>query len=216
MLPYSQLIPASVFFKLHKHMRSVGMFLQTKGVQTKPWKNAHLLWLLNSKHHCCCCISIPGSDGCCDIQLMQLQYPCISAFLSNKPQVPPPQPCVVVISGPSGVGKDAVIKRLQELRPDLYFVVTATSRWASACRTAVSWCEGGDMHVEQPSAAARACRSCSLTSTLDLQSQQRQGGLRACGHIRLPQLSVDTIGSKGWVLLLIIYCLVTANVKYVT
>lgn len=45
-----------------------------------------------------------------------------------NPQVPPPQPRVVVISGPSGVGKDAVIKRLQQLRPDLYFVVTATSR----------------------------------------------------------------------------------------
>ncbi|KAF6261417.1 P-loop containing nucleoside triphosphate hydrolase protein [Scenedesmus sp. NREL 46B-D3] len=43
-------------------------------------------------------------------------------------EVPPPQPRVVVVSGPSGVGKDAVIKRLQELRPDLYFVVTATSR----------------------------------------------------------------------------------------
>uniref|UniRef100_A0A383W3Y2 Guanylate kinase-like domain-containing protein n=1 Tax=Tetradesmus obliquus TaxID=3088 RepID=A0A383W3Y2_TETOB len=48
--------------------------------------------------------------------------------LSQHPMVPPPQPRVVVISGPSGVGKDAVIKRLQELRPDLYFVVTATSR----------------------------------------------------------------------------------------
>lgn len=33
-----------------------------------------------------------------------------------------------VISGPSGVGKDAVLKRLQQRRPDLYFVVTATSR----------------------------------------------------------------------------------------
>eukprot|EP00775_Hariotina_reticulata_P012441 gene12441-12578_t len=42
--------------------------------------------------------------------------------------VPPPQPRVIVISGPSGVGKDAVIKRLQEIRQDLYFVVTATSR----------------------------------------------------------------------------------------
>ena len=43
-------------------------------------------------------------------------------------QLPPAPPLVVVISGPSGVGKDAVIKRLQERRPDLYFVVTATSR----------------------------------------------------------------------------------------
>jgi len=48
-----------------------------------------------------------------------------SPFLS---QIPPAAPLVVVISGPSGVGKDAVIRRLQEQRPDLYFVVTATSR----------------------------------------------------------------------------------------
>lgn len=39
-----------------------------------------------------------------------------------------PSPLVVVISGPSGVGKDAVIRRLQSRRPDIYFVVTATSR----------------------------------------------------------------------------------------
>ena len=39
-----------------------------------------------------------------------------------------PEPVVLVISGPSGVGKDAVLRRLQELRPDLFFVVTATTR----------------------------------------------------------------------------------------
>jgi guanylate kinase len=43
-------------------------------------------------------------------------------------QLPPPPALAIVISGPSGVGKDAVIRRLQEKRPDLYFVVTATSR----------------------------------------------------------------------------------------
>lgn len=51
----------------------------------------------------------------------------IGPFIET-PTVPNAQPVVVVISGPSGVGKDAVIKRLQESRPDLYFVVTATSR----------------------------------------------------------------------------------------
>jgi hypothetical protein len=45
-------------------------------------------------------------------------------------QLPPPPPVVIVISGPSGVGKDAVIKALQESRPDLHFVITATSRCA--------------------------------------------------------------------------------------
>ena len=39
------------------------------------------------------------------------------------------QPLVMVISGPSGVGKDAVIKELKDECPDLHFVVTATSRY---------------------------------------------------------------------------------------
>lgn len=45
-------------------------------------------------------------------------------------QIPPLQPVKVVISGPSGVGKDAVIKALQASRSNLHFVVTATSRHA--------------------------------------------------------------------------------------
>lgn len=38
------------------------------------------------------------------------------------------QPLLVVISGPSGAGKDAVIKRMKELGYPLHFVVTATTR----------------------------------------------------------------------------------------
>ena len=37
-------------------------------------------------------------------------------------------PLLIVISGPSGVGKDSVIKRLLEKDPSLAFVVTAASR----------------------------------------------------------------------------------------
>ncbi|GAX77118.1 hypothetical protein CEUSTIGMA_g4564.t1 [Chlamydomonas eustigma] len=48
--------------------------------------------------------------------------------LDNNPIVPAPKPVVVIISGPSGVGKDSVLQRLKEKREDLYFVVTATSR----------------------------------------------------------------------------------------
>lgn len=48
--------------------------------------------------------------------------------LDPNPMVPPPKPVVIVISGPSGVGKDTVVARLKEQREDLYFVVTATSR----------------------------------------------------------------------------------------
>lgn len=39
-----------------------------------------------------------------------------------------PNPLLVVVSGPSGVGKDAVLARLREMRPDLFFAVTATTR----------------------------------------------------------------------------------------
>ncbi len=39
-----------------------------------------------------------------------------------------PNPLLVVISGPSGVGKDTVIKRMKELGYPFHFVVTATTR----------------------------------------------------------------------------------------
>ena len=39
-----------------------------------------------------------------------------------------PQPLLVVISGPSGIGKDAVLQALQEHHLAFHFVVTATSR----------------------------------------------------------------------------------------
>jgi guanylate kinase len=39
-----------------------------------------------------------------------------------------PQPLMIVISGPSGVGKDAVVKSLQKRNLSLHFVVTMTSR----------------------------------------------------------------------------------------
>jgi guanylate kinase len=45
----------------------------------------------------------------------------LSRFLS-------PQPLVIVISGPSGVGKDELIAELKKRRVPLHFVVTATTR----------------------------------------------------------------------------------------
>ena len=50
--------------------------------------------------------------------------------LDRGPMVPAQEPKVVVISGPSGVGKDAVIEGLKRVRRDMHFVVTATSRAA--------------------------------------------------------------------------------------
>ncbi len=42
------------------------------------------------------------------------------------------QPLLIVISGPSGVGKDTVIQRMKERRLPFHFVVTATTRPARA------------------------------------------------------------------------------------
>jgi guanylate kinase len=42
--------------------------------------------------------------------------------------LPQPQPLLIVISGPSGVGKDTVIQRMIERNLPFHFVVTATTR----------------------------------------------------------------------------------------
>ena len=39
-----------------------------------------------------------------------------------------PQPLLIVISGPSGVGKDTIMQRMQERGMPFHFVVTATTR----------------------------------------------------------------------------------------
>lgn len=53
--------------------------------------------------------------------------------MTNRPHNPlldgkPASPLLVVISGPSGVGKDSVLTRMRELNCPFQFVVTATSR----------------------------------------------------------------------------------------
>jgi len=40
----------------------------------------------------------------------------------------PPKPLLIVISGPSGVGKDSVLQRMKERKLPFHFVVTATTR----------------------------------------------------------------------------------------
>jgi guanylate kinase len=43
-------------------------------------------------------------------------------------EIPKREPLLVVISGPSGVGKDTVLQRMMERRMPFHFVVTATTR----------------------------------------------------------------------------------------
>jgi len=46
----------------------------------------------------------------------------------DDPYRPPSYPLLIVISGPSGVGKDSVIRRMKERGLPFHFVVTATTR----------------------------------------------------------------------------------------
>ncbi|XP_010486109.1 PREDICTED: guanylate kinase 3, chloroplastic [Camelina sativa] len=59
--------------------------------------------------------------------LRSLEFQLGSSFTVD-PIIPPPNQIIIVVSGPSGVGKDAVINKLREVRQGLHFVVTATSR----------------------------------------------------------------------------------------
>ena len=48
--------------------------------------------------------------------------------MTNEFQVHQPSPILIVVSGPSGVGKDTVVQRMKERGLPFHFVVTATTR----------------------------------------------------------------------------------------
>ncbi|KAK9992468.1 hypothetical protein SO802_027453 [Lithocarpus litseifolius] len=73
-------------------------------------------------------VSIPAADVADRSDLIRALETSLGSHFSSDPIAPTPSPLIVVISGPSGVGKDAVINRLTELRRNLHFVVTCTSR----------------------------------------------------------------------------------------
>ena len=46
----------------------------------------------------------------------------------ENPYLRPSYPVLLVISGPSGAGKDTIVRQVIDAYGDFYFVVTATSR----------------------------------------------------------------------------------------
>ncbi|KAG6435511.1 hypothetical protein SASPL_100385 [Salvia splendens] len=73
-------------------------------------------------------VPIPHPDSAGRAEVFRALEASLGSSFSSEPIIPDPNPLIIVISGPSGVGKDSVIKRLREVREDLHFVVTATSR----------------------------------------------------------------------------------------
>jgi ribose 1,5-bisphosphokinase PhnN len=54
--------------------------------------------------------------------------PALSSLSNIRFDVLEPAPLLIVISGPSGVGKDAVLNEMKARRLPFHFVVTTTSR----------------------------------------------------------------------------------------
>ncbi|XP_028759908.1 guanylate kinase 3, chloroplastic-like [Neltuma alba] len=73
-------------------------------------------------------VSIPAVDKAGRSELLRSLESSLGSSFSSDSLLPNPNPLIIVISGPSGVGKYAVIKKLKETREDLHFVITATSR----------------------------------------------------------------------------------------
>ncbi|KAJ9700199.1 hypothetical protein PVL29_005831 [Vitis rotundifolia] len=73
-------------------------------------------------------VPIPPVDTENRSELLRALEATLGSSFCSEPLSPSPKPIIIVISGPSGVGKDAVIKKLREAREGIHFVVTATSR----------------------------------------------------------------------------------------
>ncbi|XP_057467391.1 guanylate kinase 2, chloroplastic/mitochondrial-like [Actinidia eriantha] len=73
-------------------------------------------------------VPIPAVETADRAELYRALEASLGCTFRTDPLSPNPNHLIIVISGPSGVGKDAVIKRLREVREGIHFVVTATSR----------------------------------------------------------------------------------------
>ncbi|KAL6185869.1 hypothetical protein ACLB2K_041992 [Fragaria x ananassa] len=81
-----------------------------------------------SDARCPAAAPIPDLDKSSRSDLLRALESSLGSAFSSSPLSPSPSPLIIVISGPSGVGKDAVIKKLRDVNPNLHFVVTVTSR----------------------------------------------------------------------------------------
>ncbi|GJW16763.1 guanylate kinase 2, chloroplastic/mitochondrial-like protein [Tanacetum coccineum] len=73
-------------------------------------------------------VPIPAVESADRAELYRALESSLGSSFGSDPIVPTPRPLIIVISGPSGVGKDCVVKCLRENRENIHFVVTATSR----------------------------------------------------------------------------------------
>ncbi|KAL2341223.1 hypothetical protein Fmac_009163 [Flemingia macrophylla] len=73
-------------------------------------------------------VPIPTLEKAHRADLLRALEASLGTPFSSEPLSPNPSPLIIVISGPSGVGKDSLIARLRESGRALHFVVTATSR----------------------------------------------------------------------------------------
>ncbi|PKA65629.1 guanylate kinase [Apostasia shenzhenica] len=112
--PSARLSAARTQLGFSKHRESLGPPLMASGCRSDE--------ALRRRY-----IPLPPDSVDKDQMLRGLEATLGSPF-SSDPYTSPAKPLIIVISGPSGVGKDAVIKRLQEVREGIHFVVTATSR----------------------------------------------------------------------------------------
>ncbi|KAM3290328.1 guanylate kinase 2, chloroplastic/mitochondrial [Capsicum chacoense] len=73
-------------------------------------------------------VHIPHPESADKAELYRALEAAVGSPFSSDALAPEPHPLIIVVSGPSGVGKDAVINRLREVRENIHFVVTATTR----------------------------------------------------------------------------------------
>ena len=101
----------------------------------------------------------------------------------------------MIISGPSGVGKDSVVRRLCELDPTLYFVVTATDRLPRQGEV-----EGVDYHFVSTARFREMIANDELFEYALVYGQYkgvpREGARRALASGRDVVMSLDVQGSE--------------------